>query len=67
MTHTYELRSGRKPVGLTTAPSAQVALLDYVRSLGCREAEIMRLGPDVVSWRGAVYRAVRVASESAPA
>lgn len=57
---TYELRAGRRPVGVRTAPSAQVALLDYVRSLGCHEDEITRLGRDAVAWRGAVYRAVRI-------
>ena len=34
--------------------------MDYVRSLGCREDEIARLGSDALSWRGAVYRAVPV-------
>jgi hypothetical protein len=32
--------------------------MDYVRSLGCRDAEVARLGADAVSWRGAVFRAV---------
>jgi len=36
--------------------------MDYVRSLGCRDAEIARLGADALSWRGAVYRAVPVAA-----
>jgi hypothetical protein len=62
---TYELRAGRRSVAVRTAPSAQVALLDYVRSLGCREDEITRLGGSAVSWRGAVYEAVPIARETA--
>ncbi len=34
--------------------------MDYVRSLGCRDAEIIRLGETVVAWRGARYTAVPV-------
>lgn len=64
MVNTYELRTGRRSVGLRTAPSAQVALLDYVHSLGCRDDEIRRLGGSAVSWRGAIYEAVPVANES---
>lgn len=55
---TYELRQGRRPIGLRDATTAQEALMDYVRSLGCRDAEVARLGADAVSWRGAVFRAV---------
>jgi hypothetical protein len=42
---------------LRQASSAHEALFDYARSLGCRDDEIVRLGVDAVSWRGAVYRA----------
>jgi hypothetical protein len=58
MNTTYELRSGDRPIGVRDASTAQQALLDYVRSLGCKDEEIMRLGVDAVSWRGAVYKAV---------
>ena len=58
MTTTYELRSGDRPIGTREASTPQQALLDYVRALGCKDEEIMRLGVDAVSWRGAVYRAV---------
>lgn len=54
----YEVRSGRRSVGVREAPTAQIALLDHVRSLGCRDAEIMKLGVDSIAWRGAVFRAV---------
>lgn len=58
MTTTYELRSGDRPIGTREASTPQQALLDYVRALGCKDDEILRLGVDAVSWRGAVYRAV---------
>jgi hypothetical protein len=56
----YEIHSGKRAVSVRTAPSAQQALLDYVKSLGCKDAEIVRLGSSVVSWRGARYVAVPV-------
>ena len=62
-TNTYELRSGEHPIGLRQAPTPQQALLDYLRSRGCLDGEITRLGPDAVSWRGAVYRAVPVSKD----
>ena len=63
MATTYELRSGRRSIATRAALSAQEALLDYVRSIGCRDDEIMRLGQDALSWRGAVFRAVQVEGE----
>jgi hypothetical protein len=63
MRNTFELRAGARPIGLREAASAQEALFDYVRALGCRDEEIMRLGTDAVSWRGAVYKAVRVPND----
>jgi hypothetical protein len=65
-TSTYELRSGDHRIGIREASTAQQALLDYLRARGCADAEIMRLGPDAVSWRGAVYRAVPVAPDEHP-
>ena len=53
----YDVRSGRHKVATKQASSAQEALIDYVRGLGCRDDEIVRLGADAVSWRGAVFRA----------
>ena len=59
----YEIRSGQHAVSIRSAPSAQVALLDYVKSLGCRDAEIVRLAQAAVSWRGARYTAVLAPGE----
>jgi hypothetical protein len=61
---TFEVQSGRRTIGLREAPSAQAALLDHVRSLGCRDEEIIRLGASSISWRGATYRAQPAAAES---
>jgi hypothetical protein len=58
MEQRFELVTGRRTIGIRSAPSAQVALLDHVRSMGCRDAEITRLSPESVAWRGAVFRAV---------
>lgn len=63
MNRTYQLHLGTRPVGLKEAATAQDAVLEYLRSLGCREEEIVRLGTDAASWRGAVYRAVPASSD----
>lgn len=55
---TYEVRTGRHVVAVMTASTASEALGEYLRGLGCRHDEIVRLGADASSWRGAVYRAV---------
>ena len=55
---TYELRSGDRLVGVRTASTPQAALFDYVRSLGGPDEEIEKLAPDVIAWRGAVFKAV---------
>jgi hypothetical protein len=59
----YEVRSGRHAVGLKDASSAQEALMEYLRGLGCRDNEIVRMGDAKAAWRGAVYSAVPTASD----
>jgi hypothetical protein len=54
----FEVRTGRRAVGLQVATTAQEALIDYLRGQGCRDGEIVRMGSDAASWRGAIYRAV---------
>ncbi len=54
----YEVRSGRRAVALRTASTAHEALSDYLRGLGCRDKEIVRLGSNAAAWRGAVYSVV---------
>lgn len=63
MTTTYRLTSGERVVGHRVANTPLQALFDYLRSLGCQDEEIMKLGIDIVSWRGAVYRAVEASGE----
>ena len=63
MQQTYEVHSGRRAVAIREAPSAQIALLDHLRSMGCRDAEVMKLGIDSIAWRGAVFRAVPVSRD----
>jgi len=58
MVKTFEIRSGRHAVARTEATSAPEALSDYLRGLGCREAEVVRMGASSAAWRGAIYRVV---------
>jgi hypothetical protein len=51
-------------VSVRSAATPQQALIDYLRSLGCRDGDLVRLGTDAVAWRGARYSAVPVASEN---
>jgi hypothetical protein len=64
---TYEIRSGRRTLSLRDASTPQHAVLDYLKSMGCRDADIVRLGSDAVSWRGARYTAVAVAQDTTAA
>ena len=59
----YEIRSGGRLISLQEASTAQEAVFQYVRSLGCRQDEIRRLAPDTVAWRGAVYSAALPSSK----
>lgn len=54
----YEIRSGRRAVGIRYASTPQEALVEYLRSIGCRDDEIVRMGVSAISWRGAVFSAV---------
>ena len=53
-----EIRSGRRTVATQDSVSPLQAVVDYTRSLGCKDDEIRRLGTDSVSWRGARFSAV---------
>ena len=59
----YEIRSGRRAVARVTASSAPEALADYMRALGCRDREIVRMGSGASAWRGAIYSVERVSGE----
>jgi hypothetical protein len=63
MRRKYQLHLGARTIGLREATTAQEAVLDYMRSQGCSEQEIVRLGTDRASWRGAIYKAVPASSD----
>ena len=64
MTRKYEIQSGRRTVSTQYSVSALQAVVDYVRSFGCGDDEIRRLGVDSVSWRGARFSAVLAPADS---
>ena len=64
MRRTYQVHLGDLPVGLREANTAQKAVLDYLRSIGYRDEEIVRVGTDAASWRGALYTAVPAWNDS---
>lgn len=59
----FEVRSGKRVVSLQRASTAREALIEYLRSMGCRDNDMSTLGLDVMGWNGAVYRAVAVLAE----
>jgi len=66
MSKQYEIHAGRRIVSIEYSISAAQAVVDYVRSQGVKDKEIIRLGTDSVSWRGARFRAVLVPTEPRP-
>jgi hypothetical protein len=58
MRTSYEVRSGRHAVAMKDASTAQEALFEYLRGLGCRDSEIVRMGDAKAAWRGAIYSVV---------
>lgn len=58
---TYEVRSGRRAVAVRSAATPHEALIEHLRSLGCRDDEIVTMGTEAVSWRGAVFSVVPAA------
>jgi hypothetical protein len=63
MRTSYEVRCGTRRISLQRANTAREAVVEYLRSMGCREDEMSTLGADAISWHGAVYRAVAVARD----
>jgi hypothetical protein len=59
----YEIRLSGQAVARREDIDPQFAVLDYLRSLGCDVDEIIRVGNDSASWRGALYTAVSVAED----
>ena len=57
----YSIMCGRRDVGNIAALSPYEALREFLGRRGARREEITTLGPDKLSWLGAVYTAVPVA------
>jgi hypothetical protein len=58
----WEIRCGRRSLSLQRASTAREALIEYLRSMGCRDEDMSTLGTDAIGWNGAVYRAAAVPS-----
>ena len=67
VTHTtrtsYEVRCGKRLVSLQNTNTPREAVIEYLRSLGCRDSEMTAVAVDALTWGGAVYRAVPLGSE----
>jgi hypothetical protein len=59
----YSVQLSGRLVALQDASSPAEALVEYLRSQGCRDEEIRRLRPDALAWRGAVFIAAPAASD----
>jgi hypothetical protein len=62
MRASYAVHSGRRQVGVIYAWSAHEAVIEYLRSRGFRDDEIVRLNGNAASWRGAIFKASAVAN-----
>jgi hypothetical protein len=58
----YEIQLAGRVISRHDASTARDAVIDYVRSLGCRDDEMVRVAADAVAWRGAVYSALPAVS-----
>jgi hypothetical protein len=60
--HESQLRDPflRRQVGVINAWSAAEAVIEYLRSRGFGDQDIVRLGVSAASWRGAVFTATRL-------
>ena len=61
---TYEIHLMGRAVSRREDIDAQLAVLDYLRSMGCEDEEVVRVGNDSASWRGALYTAVPVSEQN---
>jgi len=60
MRASYAITSSRRQVGIINAWSAAEAVIEYLRSRGFGDRDIVRLGTSSASWRGAVFTATRL-------
>ena len=59
----YSIYSMGQVVGVQDARSPTEAVLEYLLAQGYRNDEIVRVGPDALSWRGAVFTAEPMTEE----
>jgi hypothetical protein len=59
----YEVRTGKRLISFQHASTAMEAVIEYLRSIGCRDDEMTRVSTNAVTWRGAVYRAIPLGSD----
>jgi hypothetical protein len=62
MVTTYEIWHGQRLLSLQSTSSAREAVIGYLRSEGCDDNDVMRVGVDAATWRGSLYRAVALGS-----
>jgi hypothetical protein len=62
MRTSYEVRCGARLLSFQSADTAREAVVEYLRSVGCREEEITGVAVNAVTWRGAVYSAIPLGS-----
>jgi len=60
MRASYTIHSSRRQVGVIDAWSAAEAVIEYLRSRGFGNEDIVRLGTNAASWRGAVFTATKL-------
>src|SRR5262245_60193744 len=59
----YSVYSGRRAVSVKKAWSGAEAVIEYLTAMGCKGSELVTLGPNSVTWRGATFTAVPVVAE----
>ena len=57
---TFEIHSGRRWVARREAHTAQQAVTEYLRTLGCTADEMVLVSPDSMAWRGSIFAATPV-------
>ena len=53
----YSVFSGRRALGVRKAWSPAEAVIEYLVGTVCRSTELVRMGPNAVTWRGATFTA----------
>jgi hypothetical protein len=65
MRASYTVHTGKRQVAVVDAWSANEAVIEYLRSRGFPDSEIVRLRGNAASWRGAIFSAKAVVAADA--